>query len=155
MGLGLSETVDPHNFHFFFESSQQIHVLLACLQCFTWIRSSFVDKRSRTCHVASPLMMGLEKSTARRFSSFQRFLCIKVRFVAATCWRILSNLGKSSSRTVNEISLHGITCEYGNEILSAIITGTQPYTTASTIRGLHGAHPKGHKQNTDRRSSSW
>jgi hypothetical protein len=45
-------------------------------------------------------------------------------------------------------------CEYGKAMLSAIITGTHPNTTDSTIRGLHGAHPSGQRQNIDLSSSA-
>uniref|UniRef100_A0A803RAK4 Uncharacterized protein n=1 Tax=Cannabis sativa TaxID=3483 RepID=A0A803RAK4_CANSA len=84
-----------------------------------------------------------------------RFFCMVEILVAATCSRILPNFPTSFSATVNDISGHRTASGNGSRILSAITTGTQPNTTDSTSLGLHGAHPKGHKQNTDRTISDW
>uniref|UniRef100_A0A2P2P8B2 Uncharacterized protein n=1 Tax=Rhizophora mucronata TaxID=61149 RepID=A0A2P2P8B2_RHIMU len=35
------------------------------------------------------------------------------------------------------------------------MTGTHPNRTDSTSLGLHGAHPRGQRQNTDRTISDW
>jgi len=56
---------------------------------------------------------------------------------------------------VRDISGHFTVEENGKRIPSAIITGTQPNATDSTSLGLHGAHPSGHRQNTDRAISIW
>ncbi|KAH0469358.1 hypothetical protein IEQ34_000916 [Dendrobium chrysotoxum] len=69
--------------------------------------------------------------------------------------RTLSRLATSRSATVNEISGHGTASGNGRRIPSAMITGTQPSATDSTSRGLHGAHPSGQRQNTDRAISDW
>ncbi|KVI00152.1 hypothetical protein Ccrd_021596 [Cynara cardunculus var. scolymus] len=77
------------------------------------------------------------------------------RLVAATYSRIPANFPTSFSSTVRDISGHGTADSNGSRIPSAIITGTHPNATASTSRGLHGAHPSGHKQKTDRTISDW
>jgi hypothetical protein len=113
----------------------------ACGDLATWDRPIFLDKRSNRCQVASPVWRGSKKSSALLFSALHRFLCIALRLVAATCKRILANLGTSASLTVSEMELQFSTCEYGRAMLSAMMTGTHPNTTDSTIRGLHGAQP--------------
>lgn len=67
----------------------------------------------------------------------------------------LPSFATSFSLTVRDISDHGIVDSKGNRMPSAMITGTQPKATDSTNLGLQGAHPNGHKQNTDRTISDW
>jgi hypothetical protein len=131
------------------------HFLVVIGDLATWDRPIFLDKRSNRCQVASPVWRGSKKSSALLFSALHRFFCIALRLVAATCKRILANLGTSASLTVSEMELQFSTCEYGRAMLSAMMTGTHPNTTDSTIRGLHGAQPNGHRQKMDLRSSSW
>jgi hypothetical protein len=80
---------------------------------------------------------------------------MELRFVAATFSNMSASFHTSFSATVTEISDHFTAEENGNRIPSAMITGTQPNATDSTSLGLHGAHPKGHRQNTDRAISDW
>ncbi len=127
----------------------------ACGDLVACDRPIFLDKRSKRCQVASPIRRGSKKSSACLFSSFHRFFCMTLRLVAATCNRILANLGTSVSLTLREMAFQSTACEYGKAMLSAIITGTHPNTTDSTIRGLHGAHPSGQRQNIDLSSSAW
>ena len=68
--------------------------------------------------------------------------------------RIVSNFGTSFSSTKTPISSHGIASANGSTISSAMMTGMQPKTTASTNLGLHGAQPNGHRQKTARCMSS-
>jgi len=75
--------------------------------------------------------------------------------VAATFSNISPSLQTSFSATVTEISGQFTAEENGNRIPSAMITGTQPKATDSTSLGLHGAHPRGHRQNTERAISDW
>lgn len=122
---------------------------------FLWDLSSFSERDSRTCHVASPSRIGSWNSRAFLTSGSHRLLCMVLRFVAATWARILPSCSTSSSATVREIAPHATAEGGGRRIPSAMMTGTQPSATDSTSRGLHGAHPKGHKQNVDRTISDW
>ncbi|CAA6675113.1 unnamed protein product [Spirodela intermedia] len=72
------------------------------------------------------------------------------RFVAATWRRMGSSLVTSLSGTRREIWSHRTALEKGSRMPSAMTTGTHPTATDSTSRGLHGAHPRGHRQKTDR-----
>ena len=117
--------------------------------------SIFSAKASNTCHVASPSWTRLLNSRARLFRWSHKFFCMVLRLVAATCSSIVPKFPTSLSATVSDISAQFTAEAKGNRIPSAIITGTQPNTTDSTSLGLHGAHPNGHKQNTDRTISDW
>ncbi|CAA6667829.1 unnamed protein product [Spirodela intermedia] len=68
--------------------------------------------------------------------------------------RMVSSRGTSSSATKTPISSHGMASAKGSTMSSAMMTGMQPKTTPSTSRGLHGAHPSGHRQKTARCMSS-
>ncbi|CAD6333611.1 unnamed protein product [Miscanthus lutarioriparius] len=68
--------------------------------------------------------------------------------------RMVSSLGTSSSATNTPMSFHGMASAKGSTMSSAMTTGMQPKTTASTCRGLQGAQPSGHRQNTAR-CMSW
>lgn len=115
----------------------------------------FPDRDCRTCHVASPLTIGSLNSRAFLTLGSQRFLCMAVRLVAATCSRMGPSFATSFSATVRDISDHGTAEGKGNRMPSAIITGTQPIATDSTRRGLHGAQPSGHRQKVARTISEW
>lgn len=117
--------------------------------------SSFSDRARITCHVASPSCTWLWNSRARRFLGSHKFFWIVVRLEAATWSRIVPNFPISFSGTVIDISGQFTAEGNGKRIPSAIITGTQPNATDSTSLGLHGAHPSGHKQKTDRTISDW
>ena len=114
-----------------------------------WLRANSI------CHVASPSSIRLLNSRARLVLGSQSFLWMVLRFVAAMCSRIFPNFPTSFSATVTDISGQFTAEGNGKRMPSAIITGTHPNATDSTSLGLHGAHPKGHRQNTDRAISDW
>lgn len=118
-------------------------------------RLSLLVRARSTCHVASPSTIGSLNRRARRTLGSHSRRRMAVRLVAATFSRMGPSLGTSFSNTVTEISSHGTAEGNGSWMPSAMTTGTQPRTTDSTSRGLHGAQPKGHKQNVDRRISDW
>ncbi|RWV95255.1 hypothetical protein GW17_00042132 [Ensete ventricosum] len=108
----------------------------------------------RTCHVASPSAMRRRKNSARRRAGSHRFCWMADKLVAATWSSVASRRPTSASATASDISGHRNASGNGSRMPSATMTGTQPSATASTNRGLHGAHPSGHRQNTDRAISA-
>lgn len=129
---------------------QWLETLPLLRDLFSFFASSF-----RTCHVASPSSIWSLNSRARLTAGSRRFFCTVVKFVAATCSRNFPNFPTSFSATVSDIPGQGTAYGKGNRIPSAIITGTHPNATDSTSLGLHGAHPNGHKQKTERNISDW
>lgn len=118
---------------------------------FLWDLSSFSDRATIICQVASPSTIGSLKSRAFLTFGSHKIFCMEVRLVAATSPSISPSLATSFSVTVRDISAHGTEEGKGNRMPSAMITGTHPKTIDSTILGLHGARPNGHKQNVDRK----
>ncbi|WRX13358.1 hypothetical protein QQP08_005845 [Theobroma cacao] len=123
-------------------------------------RNSFITK------VSSRQLVLLSSSTsfhpalscgnnmARFIEGFASSLCFLKITSGGIDVRIASNFGTSSSATNTPISSQGIASAKGKTISSAMMTGMQPNTTASTSLGLQGAHPRGHKQNIARCMSS-
>lgn len=120
-----------------------------------WDLSNFSARARRTCHVASPTTIRSLNNKALLTSGSHKLRWMSVRLVAATCSRISPNFPTSLSCTVRDISGHWTAEENGSRIPSAMRTGTQPRATDSTNLGLHGAHPRGHRQKTDRTISDW
>ena len=103
---------------------------------------------------ASPGWAGCGNSMACFMDGFARSLCFRRITSIGMDVRMVSSFGTSSSATKTPISSHGIASAKGRTMSSAMITGMQPNTTASTKRGLHGAQPSGHRQKTARCMSS-
>lgn len=83
---------------------------------------------------------------ARFIEGFARSLCfLRITSVGIEV-RIVSSSGTSFSATKTPISSQGMASAKGSTMSSAMITGMHPNTTASTNLGLHGAHPRGHRQ---------
>ena len=103
---------------------------------------------------ASPGWAGWGNSMACFIDGFARSRCFLSMTSVGMDVRMLSSCGTSSSATKTPISSHGMASAKGRTMSSAMITGMQPKTTASTSLGLHGAQPNGHRQNTERCMSS-
>ncbi|BAH91447.1 Os01g0926450 [Oryza sativa Japonica Group] len=103
---------------------------------------------------ASPGLAGWWNSTACFIAGDASSRCFRMTSSSGTDARMVSSLGTSSSATNTLISPHGMASAKGSTMSSAMITGMHPNTTASTSRGLHGAHPSGHRQKMARCMSS-
>lgn len=77
------------------------------------------------------------------------------RLVDATRSRMRESLRMSFWGTVREMVGQGTDDGKGSRMPSAMMTGTHPRATDSTSRGLHGAHPRGQRQKTERAISDW
>lgn len=103
---------------------------------------------------ASPGCAGWGKSIACFIEGFASKRCFLKTSSTGMDVRMVSKEGTSFSSTKTPICSHGIASAKGNTMSSAMITGMQPKITASTSLGLHGAHPRGHRQNMARCISS-